>query len=174
MIVVTLKVRHLFALNPSLHSRNLGSQTSDAKSETESVSQVDNIVTLLHQYPENATADYTSALTPDELLYIGFQSAQLIYDSNTQHLEDRDTASAHDPLNALNTLKQLSQNFPKYASTLARRVVIDENLQAELFQNNMKVQGGANAVWLNGVVVQEKDMNPFSYADIMTSPVLFA
>ena len=136
------------------------SEDSSASSDSESIGQVDPIVTLLHQYPENETADYTSALTPEELLYIGMQSAQLIYDSTNQDLED--SAPIHDPVNALKTLKQLSQNFPKYASTLARRVVVDEGLQDELLQNGRKVQSGGNAVWINGVAIQDKDMNPFS------------
>ena len=76
-------------------------------------------MTLVQQYPENTTADYSTPLAEDELLQIGFQSAQLLYDSH----------------NALATLKQLSQNFPKYASAIARRVTVDPELEQEVFHN---------------------------------------
>ncbi|KAG6906149.1 hypothetical protein DXG01_015679, partial [Tephrocybe rancida] len=46
-----------------------------------------------------------------------------------------------DSPNPLATLKQLSQNFPKYASALARRVVINSSLDEELQANGMKAQG---------------------------------
>jgi UDP-glucose:glycoprotein glucosyltransferase len=58
-------------------------------------------------------------------------------------------------------LTQLSQNFPKYATTLARRVVANESIQEELRSNGMHAQPGGDMVWLNGAVVQEKDMDPF-------------
>ncbi|KAH8101097.1 glycosyltransferase family 24 protein, partial [Cristinia sonorae] len=143
------------------------SESTNTKSETASTVQSDPIITLLHQYPENSSADYTTALTKDELLRIGLQAVQLIRDSTGQDLEEPSSATSRDSLNALATLKQLSQNFLKYASALARRVAVDQGLEDEVFQNGMKVQGGASACWLNGVVVQEKDMNPFTLLRFM-------
>ena len=107
----------------------------------------DLIVTLVHQYPEKATVDYNTPLASDELLQIGLQSAQLLFDSN----------------NALSTLKQLSQNFPKYASAVARRVMVLPELEEEVLSNHAKAQPGVSMVWLNGVIVPETDMDPFSY-----------
>lgn len=101
---------------------------------------------MLQQYPENATADYTSALTSDEILQIGLQATQLIYDSKEP----------------LDTLKRISQNFPKYASSIARRVTPVRELEEAVAANQLKAQGGVNMAWLNGVVVAEKDMNPFA------------
>jgi UDP-glucose:glycoprotein glucosyltransferase len=75
---------------------------------------------------------------------IGFQSTQLILGSK-------------DPLD---TLTYLSQNFPKYATTIARRVTVNENLTAELSDNIMKAQMGVNAFWLNGAQIDENDINP--------------
>lgn len=124
-----------------------GSDSSQAQDASEHVYDSDPIVTLVHQYPENATADYSTPLTPDELLQIGFQSAQLFYDSD----------------NALATLKHLSQNFPKYASAVARRVTVNPELEEEIQGNHAKAQPGVSMVWLNGVIVPETDMNPFSY-----------
>ncbi|THH29185.1 hypothetical protein EUX98_g5002 [Antrodiella citrinella] len=164
-VALDLKKMEYLAIDD--RSNQQESKVSDSRSETDSISQTDPIVTLLHQYLENATADYTSALTSDELLSIGLQSAQLIYDSNQQDLEDASSASKHDPMNVLNTLKKLSQDFPKYASTVARRVVVEPKLQEEVYNNGVKVMGGVSAVWLNGVVIQEKDMNPFSLLRFM-------
>ncbi|TCD67335.1 hypothetical protein EIP91_000256 [Steccherinum ochraceum] len=163
-VALDLKKMEYLAVDDRRSSQN---DASDTKTETDTSTEVDPIVTLLHQYPENSTADYTSALTSTELLHIGLQSAQLIYDSTNQDLEDASTPPTRDPINALKTLKQLAQYFPKYASTLARRVTVDAGLQSEVAQNGQKVQGGANAAWLNGVVLQEKDMNPFSLLRFM-------
>jgi UDP-glucose:glycoprotein glucosyltransferase len=63
-----------------------------------------------------------------------------------------------DPLRAL---IHLSQNFPKYATSVARRVTVDAVLLEELELNSVKAQGGINMVWLNGLVLQEGDINPF-------------
>lgn len=126
-----------------------GAETKDSKSDdiTESAFQTDLVTSLIHQYPENTTAEYTTPLTPSELLQIGLQSTQLVYDSE-------------DPLA---TLKQISQNFPKYATAIARRVTVQPELEEEVQSNNAKAQPGVNMVWLNGLVVQETEMNPFSY-----------
>lgn len=78
---------------------------------------------------------------------LGVQAAQLIRD-------------AEDPLLAL---KQLTQNFPKYAASLARRVVVDDDLFKEIETNLMKAQAGVNMIWLNGLPVLERDLNPFAY-----------
>lgn len=102
---------------------------------------------MLQQYPEAVDVDYSTPLTKDELLEISIQAAQLIGDS-----EDK-----------LATLKQLSQSFPKYASSIARRVTVNEGLAEEVQSNMEKVQGGINAVWLNGAPINDDNMNPFSY-----------
>jgi UDP-glucose:glycoprotein glucosyltransferase len=78
---------------------------------------------------------------------IGNQVAQLISDSP----------------NALTTLKQLSQDFPKYAASVAKRVVTKAELRGEIDRNSMVAQPGVSAVWLNGASVPETKMNPFSY-----------
>lgn len=62
--------------------------------------------------------------------------------------------------NPLQTLLELSQNFPKYASDLSHRVILNESVVEEVQENNVKAQGGASMMWLNGVTVEEKDINP--------------
>jgi len=63
-----------------------------------------------------------------------------------------------DPLKAM---IHLSQNFPKYATSVARRVIVDPVLQEELEHNSIKAQAGINMAWLNGFVIQDSDINPF-------------
>lgn len=69
-----------------------------------------------------------------------------------------------DSAEPLDTLTQLAQNFPKYATSIARRVVANENLSEEIRHNQYLAQGGVNMVWLNGAIVTEKDMSSFGYA----------
>jgi UDP-glucose:glycoprotein glucosyltransferase len=77
---------------------------------------------------------------------LGIQCTQLIMESS----------------NPLRTLTQLSQNFPRYATAIARRVIVKEEVQLEVSMNHMSARPGFDMVWLNGATVQEKDMNPFA------------
>jgi UDP-glucose:glycoprotein glucosyltransferase len=73
-------------------------------------------------------------------------------------------AESSDPLNILT---QLSQNFPKYATTLARRVSANESITEELHANSLRVQQGLNAMWLNGLQVDAKDVHPFGLLKLL-------
>lgn len=66
--------------------------------------------------------------------------------------------------NPLEILTQLSQNFPKYTTTMARRVALNNSVVEEVEENQLKAQGGINMMWLNGQVVQESDLDPLRYA----------
>ena len=77
---------------------------------------------------------------------LGLQAAQIISD-------------AEEPLSIL---KQLSQNFPRYAGALARQGSVDAALAEEVENNQAVVRGGLNIAWLNGVQLTEKDMTPFA------------
>ena len=116
--------------------------------------KVDAIAALLQQYPEDPDTDYTTPLTPDELSAIGIQAAQLI-------------ADASDPLA---TLKHLAQNFPRYASALARRVTISPDVLEEIAENQPRARAGVNLVWLNGIALEEKDLTPFGYVSVFNPP----
>lgn len=77
---------------------------------------------------------------------IGIQATQLLSDSQS----------------ALTALEQLSQNFPKYASSVARRVVPKKELKDEIVLNARMAQPGLNALWLNGLQLQDNQINPLS------------
>ncbi|KDQ52112.1 hypothetical protein JAAARDRAFT_198531 [Jaapia argillacea MUCL 33604] len=137
----------------ALDDRRSGSKSSSTESGGRAIDEsseevVDFILELMESYPvpENYTWDSSHPLAEDELLAIGIQATQLITSST----------------NPLTTLTKLTQNFPSYASLLARRVVVGEELDQEIRNNHVgKVQGGINAVWLNGGVVGEGEVNPF-------------
>lgn len=59
-------------------------------------------------------------------------------------------------------LEQLSQNFPKYASSVARRVIPEKELKEEIEKNAQIAQPGLNAIWLNGLQLQDSQINPLS------------
>lgn len=69
--------------------------------------------------------------------------------------------------NQLEALTELSQNFPRYASELAHRVVLNVSLVEEVQENYQKAQAGVNMMWLNGVTVDEKDINPYGLLGLL-------
>jgi len=72
-----------------------------------------------------------------------------------------------DSANPLDTLIHLSQDFPKYATSLTRRVVTNENITQELLDNLPKIPHGANLFWLNGVQIDAKDVHPFGLLKLL-------
>ena len=58
-------------------------------------------------------------------------------------------------------LRQISQNFPKYASALARRVPEPpEEFLEETAAVRMQLPQGFSGLWINGLVINEGDVNP--------------
>jgi UDP-glucose:glycoprotein glucosyltransferase len=142
--------------------RGSSSTTTEKKDTEEDAAVSDLIVELLNKYPTNERFDASAPLTEDELTRM-YSPERCCFVSNI-HAEIGSQATqlivaAADPLEALRTL---SQNFPKYATTIARRVVVDEPVKQEVYQNSLKAQPGVGAVWLNGAMLNEGDMNPFA------------
>ncbi|KAF9495097.1 glycosyltransferase family 24 protein [Pleurotus eryngii] len=109
---------------------------------------VDLVMNLIETFEDKKSGapNVASALSEEEIAELGFQATQLI-------------ATSDDPLGALT---QLSQNFPKYAPSLSRRVVVNDSVRQEIGSNQVQVQGGINMMWLNGASVQDKDVTPFA------------
>lgn len=68
--------------------------------------------------------------------------------------------------NPLQTLVRLAQDFPKHAHKLVTQLVpddeIDEELLSEISRNQLtKIEGGKNAIWINGLLLEESDVDPF-------------
>ncbi|TFK48915.1 glycosyltransferase family 24 protein [Heliocybe sulcata] len=148
-VAMDLKKMDYLALDDRRATAHSQNEVSDIEREKEGAIAdaiaADPIITLLQHHPENTTADANAPLNEDELLEIGVKATQLIMSSP----------------NPLATLQHLSQNFPKYATALARRVVVNESLLEEVGNNQYKAQPGISAVWLNGNPVSEVDLNPF-------------
>ncbi|RPD60390.1 glycosyltransferase family 24 protein [Lentinus tigrinus ALCF2SS1-7] len=142
-VALDLKKTDYLAVDDRLQG---GAGTTDDTAAAAQADEPDPIVTLLQQYPMDESVDVTVPLTEQELKEIDLQAAQLIYDA-----EDK-----------LAALKHLAQNFPRYAGALARRVSVEQELVDELAANQPRARGGVNVAWLNGVTLDEKDINPFS------------
>uniref|UniRef100_A0A8H8CJL8 Glycosyltransferase family 24 protein n=1 Tax=Psilocybe cubensis TaxID=181762 RepID=A0A8H8CJL8_PSICU len=126
---------------------NSAASNAESKSDISSDTQrVDPVMPLILAHPENVTAPGADVpLSEEELEGLGAKAAQIISES----------------LDPLETLTHLSQNFPKYATSLARRVVVNESIAEELHNNSLKAQRGINALWFNGLQIEPKDVNPF-------------
>ncbi|THH06125.1 hypothetical protein EW145_g4303 [Phellinidium pouzarii] len=132
------------------HSASSDYAGDDAPSEGSYIE--DDIVSyLIDQYPESVDADVSTPLSEEELISIGIQATQLITNSS----------------NPLETLTQLSQNFPKYAASLARRVALNESIVEEVANNHMKAPAGVSAFWINGLMVHEGDITPFGLLRVL-------
>ncbi len=79
---------------------------------------------------------------------VGILATQLVSESDTP----------------LETLRQLVHDFPKFATSLSRRVVPQSGLLQEVASNSRKIQPGLSAVWLNGAQLSPDDMNPHRYS----------
>jgi UDP-glucose:glycoprotein glucosyltransferase len=70
-----------------------------------------------------------------------------------------------DSADPLDTLVKLSQDFPKYSSTIAAHNASVELLQ-EIRTNRLEMlPSGANALWINGVQIDPRQIDAFSLVD---------
>ena len=104
---------------------------------------------------DDESVDSTTPLREEEIVELGYQAAQLIIAASASVAKDNLTTplSASSSLSPLSALTTLCQNFPKYAQLLSRRVTISPAVDAELQQNALRAQAGANVVWVNGGIV---------------------
>ncbi|RXW17921.1 hypothetical protein EST38_g7933 [Candolleomyces aberdarensis] len=138
-----LKKMDYLALDDRL-SKSAGKAQQKNTAASEDAVVVDPIMQLIEAYPENTTASDAKGLTKEEFLELGPQAVQLIADSE----------------NPLETFIALSQNFPKYATSIPRRVVANESITKELHENGLKVQPGMNVMWINGGMLDGKETEP--------------
>lgn len=63
--------------------------------------------------------------------------------------------------NPLSALTHLSQDFPKYAKKMTT-IEIDKDLEQEIaFNQHHYVQAGTNVLWINGIKLEDDEVNPF-------------
>jgi len=124
----------------------------------------DSVLPLLEQYPLNTTLDVSEPLTKDEIArkhYSHRSNASCCAELFVQEIGILATQLVSESQTPLRTLKQLVHDFPRYATSLARRVVPQSGLLEEISSNSQKIRPGVSAVWLNGAQVSADEMNPY-------------
>jgi UDP-glucose:glycoprotein glucosyltransferase len=125
---------------------------------------LDRIVPLLERYPLNTTLGLGEPLTSDEISRkqpIFLRHAAAYGTDFTQEIGILATQLVSESESPFQTLKQLVHDFPRYATSLSRRVVPQSGLLQEVASNSHKIQPGVSAVWLNGAPISPDDMNPY-------------
>lgn len=67
----------------------------------------------------------------------------------------------------LDTLLKLTQDFPKYSTSLATHEVSDEFIKEHKANRGVLVPDGANVLWMNGVQLVERQMDAFTLVDLL-------
>ncbi|KAF8309108.1 hypothetical protein DL93DRAFT_2217500 [Clavulina sp. PMI_390] len=131
----------------------LDDRRSSSSSQGVVESDDDVILALIQSFPEDTNAThYPSPLEKEELLEIAVRAAHLV-------------KNASEPLTVL---RQLSQNFPKFANTIARRAPLpDGDFIAEVGANRMALPQGFSGFWMNGLMINEADLNILSLAKML-------
>ena len=62
--------------------------------------------------------------------------------------------------NPLSTLAQLSQDFPQHGRRISD-LTLDSGLSAEILENRRSFSS-ENSMWLNGILLDETEVDPFS------------
>jgi UDP-glucose:glycoprotein glucosyltransferase len=78
------------------------------------------------------------------LLDLGIKSAQFILDSNNQ----------------LSSLIKLSQDFPKYSYSISQ-LSLNSTIVQEILLNQRYITNENNILWLNGLILDHRNVNPF-------------
>ncbi|KAL9710152.1 killer toxin resistant protein [Leucoagaricus gongylophorus] len=151
-VALDLKNMDYLAVDDRLSSGNdFGQKNGDFSDETIE-RQVDPVIALIQSHPEGEPAsDAQTLLTEEEIGRLGQQAVQLIIESASP----------------LHTLTYLSQNFPKYSTSISRRVQVSPQVVGELAANSQKVQPGMNLFWINGARVEENDMSVLKLVDLL-------
>ena len=63
--------------------------------------------------------------------------------------------------NPLSTLVQLSQDFPQHGRRISD-ISLDSDMSSEILENRRSFSSD-NSMWLNGVLLDETEVDPFSY-----------
>ncbi|KAK7047284.1 killer toxin resistant protein [Paramarasmius palmivorus] len=158
-VALDLKKMDYLALDDRHVSSNGVKEDKTNSEDLDIPREEDPILNLIRAYPEPTSTSDAGAESLDEeqqkahLATLGAQVVQLIHDAS-------DT-------NPIKILSDISQNFPKYLSLFGNpqsatpRIPIAAAVEEELHANQLLVQGGFNAMWLNGITVSDSDINPF-------------
>lgn len=94
---------------------------------------------------EDEVADL-KPLSKDEVFDLGVKAASFVMKSGQP----------------MDTLLKLVQDFPKYSSIIAAQNASEAFLQEHANNRNFLLPGGSNVIWINGVQIPARDINPYS------------
>jgi UDP-glucose:glycoprotein glucosyltransferase len=90
-------------------------------------------------------------LSTSELLSLGLKASSFVMQSE----------------NPFETLIKLSQDFPKYSTTMAAHNASKEFLAEHSENRGLLVPSGVNIMWINGVQIVERQVDAFTLLDIL-------
>ena len=61
------------------------------------------------------------------------------------------------PLSDAELFQTITNSFPLYATSLARKIKVSEKVKDEVYDNWMKATQGANMAWVNGRLLNENE-----------------
>ena len=103
------------------------------------------------QLDEDDQISDVKPLSSSELRDLGVNTASFIMNS-------------HDPLE---TLRKITQDFPKFSSALAQANATEDFVKEHRANRNHSLRPGANVIWMNGQQLPAREIDPFSLLDIM-------
>jgi UDP-glucose:glycoprotein glucosyltransferase len=68
----------------------------------------------------------------------------------------------------MDTLMKLVQDFPKYSSVIAAHNTSDEFETEHLKNRDQLLPMGHNVIWINGVQIPARDVNPYSGSEVVS------
>lgn len=95
---------------------------------------------------DDADVSDLKPLAKDEVADLGIKAASFVMKSD----------------NPMDTLLKLVQDFPKYSSAIVAHNASDEFVKEHEHNRMQLIPSGANLMWINGVQVPVRDMNPFA------------
>lgn len=90
-------------------------------------------------------------LSTSELSQLGLKAASFVLQSE----------------NPFDTLLKLTQDFPKYSTSMATHNVSDDFLTEHMGNREQMVPSGVNVMWMNGVQLTERQMDAFTLVNML-------
>ncbi|KAK9777651.1 putative UDP-glucose:glycoprotein glucosyltransferase [Seiridium cardinale] len=69
--------------------------------------------------------------------------------------------------NPFNSLLKLTQDFPKYSASIAAHNESEDFLREHYFNRGQMVPQGMNVLWMNGVQMIERQIDPYTLVDLL-------
>ncbi|KAF8137406.1 glycosyltransferase family 24 protein [Boletus edulis] len=102
-------------------------------------------------------------LTSEEIDDLGGKAIQFIMAfSDQSHIEPQHAHPCWDnhhtlPLSDVELFQTLTNSFPLYATSLARKIKVSEEVKDEVYDNSARAAPGMNIAWVNGRVLNENE-----------------